>query len=400
MLRCSMLSGTKLSRAPAWSRSLNGKGPGGCRETSLSRNFPFLRTSQPKAQPKTSVMNTSCGLGLPRASPHPVVGTSHRSRRMHARGQHAAATNEHSFPAHRGQKLGSWQPILRSSSYSGQKSTRRIISGEVQPTKPIPIRVPSTSLAMHCASMVEYDEVWMENHTGGDMASIASSRSSGKCDTGDDESQSHLHAPLPSIPEGQCCSSPGALLENEMRWGSLSQTSTLGSGCPDACTSESAVSLGIDREPVTTFPSPLETANHSCTGQAYDSRTVFTQSSEPIRQVSDTRGQLGSHLQRSWQGDLESAATSNSFLSAAGSYDNLGFHERDRRSAVVPEDSARDPSQAGSLQDVDCTGQRGDGAPRMTQQPNNSIKSHEALDLDVLVLFLLQSTSPEFQLHE
>ena len=149
-----------------------------------------------------------------------------------------------------------------------------------------------------------------------------------------------------------------------MRWGSLSQTSTLGSGCPDACTSESAVSLGIDREPVTTFPSPLETANHSCTGQAYDSRTVFTQSSEPIRQVSDTRGQLGSHLQRSWQGDLESAATSNSFLSAAGSYDNLGFHERDRRSAVVPEDSARDPSQAGSLQDVDCTGQRGDGAPR------------------------------------
>ena len=36
----------------------------------------------------------------------------------------------------------------------------------------------------------------------------------------------------------------------------------------------------------------------------------------------------------------------------------------------------------------------------MTQQPNNSIKSHEALDLDVLVLFLLQSTSPEFQLHE
>ena len=143
MLRCSILSGTKLSRAPAWSRSLNGKGPGGCRETSLSRNFPFLRTSQPKAQPKTSVMNTSCGLGLPRASPHPVVGTSHRSRRMHARGQHAAATNEHSFPAHGGQKLGSWQPILRSSLTPARSLHGESSLGKFNQPNPYPYAFPA-----------------------------------------------------------------------------------------------------------------------------------------------------------------------------------------------------------------------------------------------------------------
>lgn len=70
-------SGTRLSRAPAWSKSRSGKGSGGCRETTLSRDYPFLHANAGKnrqIQGHTKKGNTSATrkplfsrtLGLPR----------------------------------------------------------------------------------------------------------------------------------------------------------------------------------------------------------------------------------------------------------------------------------------------------------------------------------------------
>lgn len=363
-----MPSGTKLSRAPAWSRSSSAKGPRGCRETSLSRNFPFLCTSQPKDETHTSVMDASRGFGFPRAPHQPVVGKSHRSRRMHARGEHTAAANEHSLTTHLKARHVSRHTTTHSPRHSSHTpSTRRSISGDGvngQPSKPKPIRVPSTSLAMCCARMVDEDGALMGNKTGGETARISSSKSCGESPTRDDDVESlpHLHAPLDSIPEGQCYSTPGVLLDHESRWENRSHISTLDSSCRDA--SESSVSLGIDRDPLRTFPPPVGSSSDSRNLQACDTSSACTQQSEKIRQGCGSREHLGRSLQLSWPGESATASTSDSFPTGAAPTDYEWCVERDRISAEVLEDSARDPSQAGSARDVDCSGQGGDGAPR------------------------------------
>ena len=335
-----------MSRAPAWSRSRSACRGGGCRESSLSRNFPFLRTSQPKAPKRTAIMPVPSGFGLPA---HPLTAgvPSERSRRMYARGEHARVGNTHGLAANQGGRIVPQNPITRAPDRSCRTSRGTRASGDgAKMQHHQPIRVPSTSLAMHCAGMVDPDDEWIDDHTGSEMsATVAAHQSRRKSDSGDIESLSHLHASLPSIPEDQCCSPSSLGTDDVSRKGHYSHTSAVGSSSPGA--ERSSRSLGIDGGPLAAAP-PL----HS------DALDTISARGLPINQ----RSPRGDSRRRRDTSQAASAACTP----APGATPSEECPARDSSGAVVLEDSARDPSQPGSLADLNLCDPTGDAAQRLS----------------------------------